>query len=310
METEPLVSEVDQPLVGGSEKRLRISPRAGKLAAAKGIDLEGLTGSGPGGRILVRDIEEAIEEALRAGQGETAGPLNDFPGPVQVRPVEGVRRVISERLHTSLSTTAQYTLNTSAAAEKILSCRERLKTSPEKAGMRNISLNDLLIFITAGVLKHHGEINGHYTDNKVVLFDHVHLGFAVDTPMGLLVPVIRFADSLSLKDISGEAERLKLACLARKINPDELSGATFTLTNLGSLGIESFTPILNTPQMGILGVGSIHLRPVEREGKIEHVRMISLSLTLNHQVIDGAPGARFLSELVKAIESFEQPQHE
>ncbi|MBA7563411.1 Dihydrolipoyllysine-residue acetyltransferase component of pyruvate dehydrogenase complex [subsurface metagenome] len=299
-----LVSEVVQPLVSGSEKGLRISPRAGKLAAAKGIDVEGLTGSGPGGRILVRDIEEAIGEALRPGQGG-AGPLNDFPGPVQVRPVEGVRKVISKHLHTSLSTTAQYTLNSVAAAESILSCRERLKTSPEELGLQNISLNDLLIFIAARVLKRSGEINGHYIDSKILLFDHVHLGFAVDTPRGLLVPVIRFADSLSLKEISGEAERLKPACLAGKINPDELTGATFTLTNLGSLGIESFTPILNTPQIGILGLGSIQLRPVEREGKIEHVRMISLSLTLNHQVIDGAPGARFLRELVKAIESFE-----
>ncbi len=304
METESLVSEVIQPQVSGSDKGIKISPRANKLAAAKGIDVEGLTGSGPGGRIIVRDIEEAVDEALRSGQGK-AGPLNDFPGPVQVRPVEGVRRVISKHLLTSISTTAQYTLNTSAAAEALLSCREKLKVSPEKLSLRNISLNDLLIFITAGVLKCSGEINGHYIDNKILLFDHVHLGFAVDTPRGLLVPVIRFADSLSLKDISREAEKLKLACSTGRINPDKLTGATFTLTNLGSLGIESFTPILNTPQIGILGVGSIQLRPVEREGKIEHVRMISLSLTLNHQVVDGAPGARFLGELVKAIESFE-----
>lgn len=301
-------SEVMQTQVSGSETGLRISPRAKKLAAAKGIDIEGLTGSGPGGRIIVRDIEEAIEEALSPGQGGAAGPLNDFPGPVQVRPVEGVRRVISKHLLTSLSTTAQYTLNTSAAAERILFFRGRLKTSPDEAGLRNISLNDLLLFITAGALKRNREINGHYADNKIMLFEHVHLGFAVDTPRGLLVPVIRFADTLSLKDISGEAERLKQACSTGRINPDKLSGATFTITNLGSLGIESFTPILNTPQLGILGVGSIQLRPVEIEGKIEHVRMISLSLTLNHQVIDGAPGARFLRELVRAIESFEQPQ--
>ncbi len=308
MEPEPPVSEVMQPQVSGSETGLRISPRAKKLAAAKGIDLEGLTGSGPGGRIIVHDIEEAIEEALSPGQGGAAGPLNDFPGPVQVRPIEGVRRVISKHLLTSLSTTAQYTLNTSAAAERILFFMGRLKTSPEEAGLQNISLNDLLNYITAGVVKRCGEINGHYIDNKILLFDHVHLGFAVDTPRGLLVPVIRFADTLSLKDISGEAERLKQACSTGRINPDKLSGATFTITNLGSLGIESFTPILNTPQIGILGVGSIQLRPVEIEGKIEHVRMISLSLTLNHQIIDGAPGARFLRELVRAIESFEQPQ--
>ncbi|MBA7470462.1 MAG: 2-oxo acid dehydrogenase subunit E2 [Spirochaeta sp.] len=307
METEPIVSEVMQPPAGGSEKGLRISPRAGKLAAAKGIDLEALTGSGPGGRILVQDIEEAIEKAVRSGQGKT-GPVNDFPGPVKVLPVQSVRRIISEHLLTSLSTTAQYTLNTAAAAGRILSCRERFKTSPEEAGLRNISLNDLLTFITVGVLKRRGEINGHYTDNNIILFDNVHLGFAVDTPRGLLVPVIRFADTLSLKDISREAGRLQQACSTGRINPDELTGATFTLTNLGSLGIESFTPILNTPQVGILGVGSIQLRPVEREGKIEHVQMISLSLTLNHQVIDGAPGARFLRELVKAIESFEQPR--
>ena len=299
----------DAGFASDKKKGLRISPRAQKLAAAKGIDVKILTGSGPGGRILVRDIEEAMEEALRSGQGEAVVSLNDFPGPVQVRPVEGVRRVISERLHTSLSTTAQYTLNTAAAAESILSCRERFKTSPVDLGLQNISLNDLLLFITAGVLKDHGEINGHYISSNILLFDYVHLGFAVDTPKGLLVPVIRFTDSLSLKDLSGEARRLKQACSTGRINPDKLTGATFTLTNLGSLGIESFTPILNTPQIGVLGVGSIQLRPVEREGKIEYVRMISLSLTLNHQVIDGAPGARFLRELVQAIESFKQPQH-
>ena len=129
----------------------------------------------------------------------------------------------------------------------------------------------------------------------------MHLGVAVDTPRGLMVPVIRNAHQLSLKQISQEAKRLAAACLERRVTPDELSGGTFTVTNLGSLGIESFTPVLNPPEVAILGVSAITLKAVEIDGDVQFVPHLGLSLTINHQVVDGAPGARFLQALALGL---------
>jgi pyruvate dehydrogenase E2 component (dihydrolipoamide acetyltransferase) len=137
------------------------------------------------------------------------------------------------------------------------------------------------------------------------VFKHVHLALAVDTPRGLVVPVIRYADTLSLKNISLEAMRLATACQDGRIAPDELSGGTFTVTNLGTFEIESFTPILNPPQVAILGVGNINLKPVNVNGEVQFIPHIGLSLTINHQVVDGAPGARFLQALSQNLTDLE-----
>ena len=130
-------------------------------------------------------------------------------------------------------------------------------------------------------------------------YSHVHLGVAVDTPRGLMVPTVRYADTLTLRDLAAEAKRLAVACVESRITPDELTGGTFTVTNLGAFGVESFTPVLNPPQVGILGVGNINLKPVQVGETVEFIPHIGLSLTINHQVVDGAPAARFLQALAQ-----------
>ena len=206
----------------------------------------------------------------------------------------------------SLQSTAQLTLNTSADASKLLSYRKWLKSSPTKLGLDRITINDLVIYAVAKTLPKYRALNAHFLGDKILEFDHVHLGIAVDSPRGLMVPVICNAHLLSLKEISKEAKRLSNACLEGNILPDELNGGTFTVTNLGTMtmGIESFTPILNVPQVAILGVCSIYLKPIMKEDKVQFIPHLGLSLTIDHRAVDGAPAARFLQELTTVLANF------
>lgn len=312
------------------------SPRARNLAASKVLDLGQLQGTGPGGRIIERDVQAALERRPRLtplaktmadrggfavperGSGirgrvmagdlsaispePIAGPAEDD---VETIPLKGVRQIIAARMLESLQTTAQLTLNASADARALLAYRKRLKASPEPLGLQRVTLNDLILFTVSRLLPQYPELNTLFIGDKISRYKSVHLGFAVDTPRGLLVPVIRKAHLLSLKQISEEAGRLAAACLAGKVGPDELQGGTFTVSNLGNLGIESFTPILNPPQVAILGVGNINLKPVELEGEIKFIPHIGLSLTINHQVVDGAPAARFLQAVCQGLAGIE-----
>jgi pyruvate dehydrogenase E2 component (dihydrolipoamide acetyltransferase) len=326
-----------------------VSPRARGLAERKGVAATALVGSGPGGRVIERDVAAAVSrpkltpvaKAMLAGgefiapeQGSGPGgrvtskdlalaaaplpveaPPISAPQPptapqpiVQVAveevveiPVKGVRKVIAERMLASLQTTAQLTLNASADARMLLALRKRFKDSPEHLGLRGITINDLVLFATARSLTQHWGLNATFSDNTIRQYKRVHLGVAVDTPRGLLVPVVRNADTLTLRQLSAEAKRLATACLENRITPDELSGGTFTVTNLGGFGIESFTPVLNAPQVAILGVGGVNLKPVEVDGAVQFIPHIGFSLTINHQVVDGAPAARFLQMLGQAI---------
>ncbi len=255
-------------------------------------------GSGPGGRVMARD--------LQAASAAPAAPAPAVPAPatgagaedeVQVIPVKGVRKLIAERMLASLQITAQLTLNSSADARALLALRKRFKESPKELGLRGVTINDLLLFAAARALLRHPDLNAVFENNEVRQHRRVHLGVAVDTPRGLVVPVLRAADTLPLRTLSAETKRLAAAAMDGKINPDELAGGTFTVTNLGSLGIESFTPILNPPQVAILGVGGVRLKAVEVGEKVRHIPHLGLSLTINHQVVDGAPGARFLQTL-------------
>jgi pyruvate dehydrogenase E2 component (dihydrolipoamide acetyltransferase) len=237
--------------------------------------------------------------------------------------VKGVRKIIAERMLASLQTTAQLTLNSSADARTLQSLRKRFKESPEMWGLRGVTINDLVLFAVAHSLPQHPDLNALFADSTISQYKRVHLGVAVDTPRGLLVPVVRNADTLTLKQLAAEAKRLAAGAQIGKLNPDELSGGTFTVTNLGSFGVESFTPVLNPPQVAILGVSGISLKAVEAKAKaeakaeakteakteakaeaetsVEFVPHIGLSLTINHQVVDGAPAARFLQTLAQAI---------
>ena len=298
-------------------QKIAISPRARRTAAKRGLThgqilaaLPEGRGSGPSGRILERDVDQATAAtagvaAATSGAAATPPRAADFPGPVQEVPVRGIRKLIAERMLSSLQGSAQYTLHSSACAEALLAYRLSLKSSAEELGLQAITINDLLNYAVTRMLLRFPAVNSHFVGNKSLLFERVHLAVAVDTPRGLMVPVIRNASLLSLKQMTAEAARLRKACLEGTVTPEELNGGTFTISNMGTLGIEGFTPVLNPPQVAILGVGSVQLKPVQRQGDVVFERTIGLSLTANHQILDGAPAAVFLRELCQALEGFE-----
>lgn len=319
-----------------------ISPRARHLAERESVDASGLAGTGPGGRIIERDVQAAISVQPRlspvakamverggfqvpaqgSGPGgrimskdlvtaparpaEAPAPAPALtpsaqPDDVAAIPLKGVRKVIAERMLASLQTTAQLTLNASADARQLQALRARFKASPDSLGLQRVTINDLLLFAVARTLPQHRDLNALFENETVYRYGSVHLALAVDTPRGLLVPVIRNAQLLSLKQISNQAKRLAETAQSGRIHPDELTGGTFTVTNLGGLGVESFTPVLNPPQVAILGVNNINLKPVDLDGQVQFLPHIGLSLTINHQVVDGAPAARFLQALAQNL---------
>jgi pyruvate dehydrogenase E2 component (dihydrolipoamide acetyltransferase) len=330
-----------------------ISPRARNLAERKQVETSDIQGSGPGGRIIERDIQAAlalqpkvspVAKAMVASgdfalpdQGRGPGgrimardlatppapaesdeggisPVVALPplgisGESESTPIRGVRKIIAERMLNSLQSTAQLTLHSSADARALLALRKRFKASDSALGLQAVTINDLILFAVTRILPHHAMLNATMSENTITQYRDVHLGFAVDTRRGLLVPVIHHADRLSLRAMAQEGKRLAAAIQANTIKPDEMAGATFTVTNLGSLGIEQFTPILNVPQVAILGVGSINLKAVDPrgdgEGDVEFIPHIGLSLTINHQVVDGAPAARFLQALAFGVKDLD-----
>ena len=287
--------------------KIAASPRARALAAANAVTLAGIRGTGPGGRIIERDVQQAIADQGRTVQATATVAAGPAPsGSVQEITVTGVRKLIADRMLVSLTTTAQLTLNASADARALQEFRSRFKESQEAMGLRGVTINDMVLFAVSRALKQHRDLNAHFVGDVLRQFTDVHLGFAVDTPRGLIVPVIKNAASLSLREISAEATRLATGCREGRVLPDELAGGTFTVTNLGGLGVETFTPVLNPPQVGILGVGSIVPRAAQGvSGSISFIPQIGLSLTINHQVVDGAPGARFLQTLSGLIARFD-----
>jgi len=180
-----------------------------------------------------------------------------------------------------------------------------LKSSKEELGLTGITLNDLVLFAAIRTLKRHPALNAHFLGDRIVEFASVHAAFAVDTERGLLVPVIRFADRMSLRALSAETTRLSELCANGGINPDDLLGGTITVSNLGVLGVETFTPILNPPQTAILGICNIQNKPVLSDGGIALRPYIGLSLTVDHQAVDGAPAARYLKDLCETLADFE-----
>ena len=294
------------------EERILISPRAKRLAEKEGLDvLKIKKGSGPGGRITVKDVQEMVQSHSQ-DISLTTDKINveNFPGAVREIPVRGIREIIARNMLQSLQTTAQLTLDSSAYASNFLSYRETLKNRPVETGQKKITINDIMMYITTKTLLKFKALNAHFLNDKIIEFERVHLSFAVDTPRGLIVPVVRNAHLLSLTELSKEARRLSRACLEGIIQPDELAGGTFTVTNLGSLGVESFTPILNLPQVAVLGVGSIQLKAMRENNEVKIAPHFGLSLTINHQALDGAPAAIFLKELSIAIARFEGPSGE
>lgn len=316
------------------------SPRARQRAAAEGIEASALPGTGPGGRVIERDViaaaaaRPALTAAARAqvasgarvpaagtalggrvGVADLAAPAPsvalvpraapapaDFPGPFTETPLRGIRKLISERMLASLASTAQLTFNMSTSAARLQALRARFKESDPALGFNGVTIGDLVNYAASRVLARFPTANATLEKGVLRTFQRVHLALAVDTPRGLMVPVIRNADLLSLRELSAEAKRLAGACQAGNIQPDELSGGTFTVTNLGAFGIESFTPVLYAPQVAILGVDAITQRAVPRpDGSVAFEPRLGLSLSVDHQIIDGAPAARLLKAFADAI---------
>ncbi len=301
-ESAPVAAAVETTAVAGEKSA--VSPRAKKLAERAGVDAGLATPTGPNGRIIERDVRELMNNPVAAA-APAAGVAAEAPD-MEYTDVKfsGIRRAISKSMHTSLSTMAQLTHNTSFDASAILAYRKLLKASEgETAG---ITLGDIVLYAVSRTLLNHPDLNAHMLDdNNIRLFKHVHLGVAVDTPRGLMVPTIFNADQKSLLEISKEVKELAAQCREGNINPDKLSGGTFTVSNLGNLGVESFTPVINPPQTGILGVcGTVERMRKGKDGAIELYPAMGLSLTYDHRAVDGTPAARFQKELGQNLENF------
>ena len=295
-----------------------VSPRAKKLAATAGVDATLATGTGPNGRIIERDVRElmanppvvaaapaAVAEAPAAAPvaAPAAAPAASETEYKDVK-FSGIRRAISKSMTTSLHTMAQLTHNTSFDATNILNYRKALKAAGgEYAG---ITLGDIILYAVSRTLLNHPDLNANMLDdNSIRLFNHVNLGVAVDTPRGLMVPTIFHADEMSLLEISKAVKALAAECRDGAISPDKLSGGSFTVSNLGNMGVESFTPVINPPQTGILGVcGTIDRVRKGKDGGIDIYPAMGLSLTYDHRAVDGTPAAKFQKELGFNLENF------
>lgn len=310
----------------------KVSPRAKNLAIKLGIDVNQAQATGPKGRVIERDIQLLKEQGVFAtsaamasgesvsGSGTglggrvTVGDLGQVaptqavevvaPGAITYKdePLPNIRKFIANAMMTSLATTSQVTLSSSFDATEILALRAKLKKSDIEV---NVTLNDMILYAVAKVVKKYPALNAHFLSGDTMrYFDHVHLGLAVDTERGLMVPTIFNADTKSLVDLAVNVKSVAELSKEGTISPDLLSGASFTVTNLGTLGIESFTPVLNPPQTGILGVNTITKRITEKDGVIGTYPAMGLSLTFDHGAIDGAPAAVFLKDLSNALENF------
>lgn len=276
-------------------EHVRLSATAAKMAA-EGIAAPA-SGSGVGGMVLSADMGRNVAEPAVAAPAVPAG------GVTQVK-LSNIRKIIAGRLRESLQSQAQYTLNAEIEVTGLLALRQELKAKSDLLGIGKVTINDLVMFATVKALARHPEINAEFDGTTITQYADVNLGFACDTPRGLMVPVIRQANRLSLGQLGEATRALAKDAVAGSLNPDLLTGGTFTISNLGSLGVTTFTPVINAPQVAILGVGGISLRPVRVGDAVEFRDFLQVSLTCDHRVVDGAPGARFLQTLKTVIENF------
>ena len=329
-EAAPVVAEAT-----ASGEALSISPRARLLAEKTHADLLKAIPTGPNGRIIERDVQKLVDLGLTVSPAAKDGyavategsgisgkvVLSDLDAksteavPVAAaeptvdfydEKIPNIRKIIAKAMCQSLSSMAQLTFNSSFDATKMIALRNSLKAGAEKMGLANITYNDMILFAVSRVLKNHKMFNAHYlNDDTMRFFNTVNLGIAVDTERGLMVPTVFNAEKLSLNEMSVKAKSVITDAQSGKINPDLLKGATFTVSNLGSLGIESFTPIVNPPQTAILGIDCISKRIKEVNGEDVTYPAMGLSLTVDHRAIDGADAARFLKDVGFALENID-----
>lgn len=282
-----------------------VSPRARATAERMKVDLSGINPSGPHGRIIERDVlSQGHSGTAKEAQVQTSTAIaHDEAADYYDEKLSNLRKIIGKSMHDSLSGMAQLTHHSSFDATNMIALRKQLKSQAESMGLPNITYNDILMFAVSRVLLKHPSLNAHHLGDTMRFFNHVHLGMAVDTERGLLVPTIFNADTKSLAEISREAKELAEAAQSGSINPDLLTGASFTVSNLGTLGIEMFTPVINPPQTGILGVDCMVDRVRKVDGNIDVYPAMGISLTYDHRALDGAPASRFLRDVKVAMEN-------
>lgn len=275
-----------------------ITPVAQRMAEQAGLDWRQLRGSGAGGRVTREDVERALASSpAKAQPALPSDTLEASNTPIEIIPLQGVRAVIAERMARSHSTTAPVTLTALADATALVALRQQL----QQDGI-GVSYNDLFVYIVARALREHRRLNASLDGEVIKVWQRIHIGLAVDTERGLLVPVIRDADTKGLAQLSQETSTLIARAQAGQSTPAELSGGTFTITNLGMFGIDSFTPIINPPECAILGIGRINRQAAAIGENIAIRQMVWLSLSFDHRLVDGAPAARFLRRVVQLVE--------
>ena len=295
-----------------SGSRVKASPLAKRLASAKGVDLLALKGSGPHGRIVKADVEKAqpgAKQAPAAGTGITSliepAVLDDriyAPDTYELIPLDGVRKVTARRLTQSFMQVPHFPLTIDLEIDHLLSARLRINEAGEKAGVK-VSVNDMLIKACAMALMAHPDANASYTDKGVAQHKSAHVSVAVAIPGGLITPVVRDAQSKGLAQIAAEMKDLAARAREKKLKPQEYMGGTFSISNLGMMGIRQFASIINPPEGMILSVGAGEKRAVVKDDKIVIATMMTVTLTCDHRVVDGATGARWLASFKQFVET-------
>ena len=298
-------------------KRIKASPLARRLAMEHGIDIATITGTGPGGRVVRDDVLKAIEAVKKPPK---APPAEVEALAERVVPLTGVRQIIAERMAQSAHTAAIVTLNTEVDVTSLVEMRKRLNEKAESTGI-SVSYTDLLVKIVALALRKHPMLNSTLSEDGIHILEQINIGVAIaldegfDTqavglsrnvskptqPKGLIVPVVRDADKKRLSEISEEIEEMVQKARDKSLTPGAVQGGTFTLTNLGMFGVDTFTPIINPPQCAILGVGRIIKKPVVSDNEIVIRSVMGLSLSFDHRIVDGAPAAQFLKTISQLI---------
>ena len=299
-----------------NDGKIFASPRAKKLAEKLGVDLANAIPTGPNGRIIENDIRvasvnpapakaEVKVAEVKAVEVEKTLSSEDFKK-FNDQKMPNIRKVIAKGMMNSLSSMAQLTMNISFDCTNVNELRKYLKANQEKLGLPSITINHIIIYALSRVLKKHKDLNAHLINGDTMrYFEHVNMGIATDTPRGLLVPTLFGADTMTLSEIAKNSKSLSSKAIEGGINPELLQGASFTVSNVGTMGIESFTPVINPPQTGILGVCALETRvKLGKNDEIIPYTAMTLSLTFDHRALDGAPAGKFLKELKEYLENF------
>jgi pyruvate dehydrogenase E2 component (dihydrolipoamide acetyltransferase) len=299
-----------QAVAAAPSGRMIVSPLAARMAAESGLDLRSIQGSGPGGRIIKKDIEAALSQPKAAPETQryprAVEPAKFQPAPVAAasayrdEPATQIRQTIAKRLVTSLGPVPHFFLTTEIEMDRAAEMRKGINALDPDL---KISINDIIIKVTAAALIQHPEVNASFQEKFVRYYEHADIGVAVAIEDGLITPVVRAADQKSLSQIAAEVRELAERARSKKLKPEEYTGATFSISNLGMFGIDEFTAVINPPEGAILAIGAMRAKPVVRDNEIVIRQMMRVTMSCDHRVIDGATGAKFLQTFKKILEN-------